>query len=131
MPSKPITFIAGMILGSSLLATIAHATENPLWMTNVNNILVNHTGYLFAQTLPPDPCFPPDPCVAHPTLRSSPVANQFQVTRVNNGATTLLRTITAPATEGATPVTLQVFDTADLTIVDANGNPATLCSASR
>src|SRR5215470_9314280 len=120
-----VTFLAGMIVGSGLIASGGQV----LWTVETNEKLSHHSGVQFSE-VKAEPCIGAEPCVDHLRIHVAPALHRPEVIAAGQRrADPDFRAVIGAAPEGeAGAVTLQILHPDGLTLLGPGGQPAALCT---
>ena len=120
-----VTFLAGMIVGSGLLATAGPV----LWTVDTNEKLSHHSGVRFTE-VKGDPCIGVEPCVDHLRIHVAPALHRPEVIAAGQRRSDpdFRAVIGAAPDDHPASVTLQVLHPGGVTLLGPGGEPAQLCA---
>jgi hypothetical protein len=120
-----VTFLAGMIVGSAVLATAGPV----LWTVDANEKLSHHSGVHFTE-VKGDPCIGTEPCVDHLRIHVAPALHRPEVLAAGQRhADPDFRAVIGAAAEGESgSLVLQILHPDSVTLLGPGGQPAALCA---
>ncbi len=123
---RAATFLAGMIVGSGLLATAGGLS----WTHGANDMISTHSGVKFTE-VKSSPCVAPEPCVDHLRIHIQPALYRPEVVSVaqRHAGDPDFKAILEQSPESrASSVVLQILHPDSITLLGPDGKPAGLCS---
>jgi hypothetical protein len=127
---RAVTFLAGMIVGSGLIAAAGPAIDHVNWTREANLMISDHAGVKFTEVAA-QPCATAEPCVEHLRIHVYPALRRSEVVEFAQRKTlepSFRATIGASPDDRATSVVLQIVHPEGVTLVGPEGKPAALCA---